>query len=53
MKSWKLEKNASGEKLSKVNTRREIFQRDSLSPLLSILCMVPFIWMLRKANASY
>ena len=34
MKSWKLELNASGQKLGEVNIRRGIFQGNSLSPLL-------------------
>ena len=41
MKSWELELNASGETLGEVNIRRGIFQVDSLSPVLFVLCMVP------------
>ena len=44
MKSWKLELNASGEKLGQVDIRRGIFQGDSLSPLF-VLCMVPLTWL--------
>ena len=40
-KSWKLELNTSGEILREVDVRRRIFQGDSLSPLLFVLCMVP------------
>ena len=36
MKSWKLELNASGEKLEEVDKRRGIFQSDSLSPLYCV-----------------
>ena len=41
MKSWKLELNASGKTLGEVDIKREIFQGDSLSPLLFVFCMVP------------
>ena len=33
--------------------RRGIFQRDNLSPLFFILCMIPLSITLRKANAGY
>ena len=52
MKSWKLELNASREKLGEVDIRRDIFQGDSLSPSF-VLCMVPVTWLLRRANAGY
>ena len=53
MESWKLELNASGEKLGEADIRRGIFQGDSLSPLLFILCMVSVTWLLRRAKACY
>ena len=53
MKSWKLELNASGKTLGEVDSRREIFQGDSLSPLLLVLCMIPLTWLLRRAKAGY
>ena len=53
MKSWKLELNASGKTLGEVDSRRGIFQGDSLSPLLFVLCMEPLTWLLRRAKAGY
>ena len=53
MKSWKLELNGSGEKLGEVDIRRGIFQGDSLSPLLLILCIVPLTRLLRRAKPGY
>ena len=53
MKSWKLELNASGKTIGEVDSRREIFQGDSLSPLLLVLCMIPLTWLLRRAKAGY
>ena len=53
IESWKLELNASGKKLGKVDIRRRIFQGDSWSQLLSVLCMVSLTWLLRKVKAGY
>ena len=36
---WQTELTSSGEFLGKVNIRRVIFQGDSLSPLLFVICM--------------
>ena len=51
MKSWKLELNASGKTLG-VDIRRGIFQDDSFSPLVFVLCMVPLTWLLRRAKTG-
>ena len=53
IKSGKLELNASGKLLGEVDIRRGIFQGDSLSPLLFVLCMVPLTWLLRRTKAGY
>ena len=53
MRSWKLELTSSGESLGDVDIQRGIFQGDSLSPLLFVLCMIPLTLTLRKVAASY
>ncbi|XP_063595812.1 uncharacterized protein LOC134772704 [Penaeus indicus] len=53
MRSWKLELTSSGESLGDVHIHRGIFQGDSLSPLLFVLCMIPLTLILRKVAASY
>ena len=53
MRSWKLELTSSGESLGDVHIQRGIFQGDSLSPLLFVLCMIPLTLTLRKVAASY
>ena len=40
------------EKLGEVDIRRRIFQGDSLSPLLIVLCMAPLTWFWRRAKAT-
>ena len=45
--------NGSREKLGEVDIRKGIFQGDSLSPLLFVLCMVLLTWFLRRAKAGY
>ena len=41
MRSWNAELTSCGQTLGTVKVRRGIFQGDSLSPLLLVLCMVP------------
>ena len=53
MKSWKLELNASGEKLGEVDIWRGIFQDTSLSLLLFVFCLGPLTWLLRRAKTGY
>ena len=53
MKLSKLELNISGDKLGEVDIRRRIFQGGSLSPLLSVLCIVRMRWLLKRAKAGY
>ena len=53
MKTWKTELTSSGERLGVIHIRRGIFQGDSLSPLLFVLCMIPLTLMLRKSTVGY
>ena len=53
MANWQTELTSFGESLAKVNIRREIFQGDSLSPLLFVICMIRLSHVLRKAKARY
>lgn len=41
MKTWNVDLLSCGEFLAKANIRRGIFQEDSLTPLLLVICMFP------------
>ena len=51
MQQWRLSLTTNGEDLGEVNVKSEIFQGDSLSPLMSVLSMVPLSLILKKVNA--
>lgn len=53
MKKWKLLLTSNGSELCEIDVKRGIFQGDSLSPLLFVVCMIPLSLILRKVNASY
>ena len=53
MKQWKLLLTSNGTELCEVDVNRGIFQGDSLSPLIFVMCMIPLSLILRKVNASY
>ena len=53
MVNWKTELTSCGETLGFVDIKRDIFQGDSLSPLIFTVCMVPFTKILQDAKAGY
>ena len=53
MERWRCELSASGKVLGDIRIRRGIFQGDSLSPLLFVICMIPLTLVLREMKAGY
>ena len=53
IKKWNLLLNSNGSDLCEVDANRDIFQGDSLSPMVFVICMIPLSLLLRKAKASY
>ena len=53
VKNWNTNLTSCGEYLTNVNIRRGIFQGDSLSPLLFLICMIPLSQILRKLKSGY
>ena len=53
MKNWKLRLASNGLDLCEIDVNRGIFQGDSLSPLIFVICMIPLSFLLRKVKASY
>ena len=51
--NWKTELTSCGESLATLNIIRLIFQGDSLSPLLFMICMTPLTYVLPQAKARY
>lgn len=53
MESWKTQLTAFGKDFGEVSVRRGIFQRDSLSPLLFVIAMLPLSNVLNESEAGY
>ena len=53
MKNWRTTLMSNGQSLGDVNIRRGIFQGDSLSPLLFVVCLIPLSVILRKTKGKY
>ena len=49
MKTWRVDLTCNNQSLGGVDIKREIFQGDSLSPLLFVLCLIP----LHKSESAY
>ena len=53
MASWKTVLTVNGQVLDYVHIRRWIFQKDSLSPLLYVIAMIPMTTILRQTGLGY
>ena len=53
MQQWRLSMPVNDEDMGEFNVKRRIFQGEILSPLLSVLSMVPLSLILKKVNACY
>ena len=50
---WHTQLLCGGERLGSVNIQCGIFQGDSFSPLLFIMCLLPLTMILRKCSSGY
>ena len=53
MEKWRVMLCSGNSELGEVEIKRDIFQRDSLSPLVFVLVVIPISLILRKVNAAY
>lgn len=52
MKNWKKELTSEGEAPGEVKIKRGIFQRDSLSPILCVITLLPLSTFLKDMKAG-
>ena len=50
---WKIKLIAGNQELGEVKIERGLFQGNSLSPLLFVICMIPVTLLLRSCKAAY
>ena len=53
IQNWKTMFTSAGKGLAEIHIRRDIFQGDSLSLLLFVICLIPMSLVLRKVKAGY
>ena len=53
MKTWRVDLTCNNQSLGGVDIKRGIFQGDSLSPLLFVLCLIPLTVILHKSESAY
>ena len=53
MKAWRVDLTCNVQSLGGVNIKQEIFQGDSLLPLLFVLCLIPLTVILHKSESAY
>ena len=53
MENWKVKLIARGQTLSEVKVQRSIFQRDSLSPNILFIVMIPLKYIFKKCSVGY
>ena len=53
MENWKVELAAGGQTQREVKIQRDIFQDNSLTPLLFVIAMMLFNYMLRKHTSGF
>ena len=52
-KAWRVDLTCNSQSLGRVDIKRGIFQGDSLSPLLFVLCLIPLTLILHKSESAY
>ena len=53
MKAWRLDLTCNNQSLGRVDIKRRIFQGDSLSSLLFVLCLIQLTLILHKSESAY